>query len=100
MKIKNPTDQDIEVQIFGVTYKLPANGELPGVREDAAEYWKTRLHGFIGVEAETPKTKKEEKEDVITPDVVIEPVVADVIEAPKAKPTFASRAKAFIKPKK
>lgn len=70
MKIINPTDKDISVQIKGVKYTVAAYGELNDVRREHAEYWQTMLHPFLKVEednfAENPKKpeKKVVKEKV------------------------------------
>lgn len=67
MILRNPTPNEIKVQIEGVHYTLPANGELKGVPDAHGEYWKVNLHQFIEVEPEDTEeeiTKKAAK----TPD--------------------------------
>ena len=47
MRVINTTKEAINVRIKGVEYKLPAEGELPDVPAEHAEYWKTMLHNFL-----------------------------------------------------
>lgn len=66
MVVKNPTANDIRVQILGVQYDLPANGELHNVPPEAAAIWKVKLHTFIQLSDEAPKKAPDEvvvKED-------------------------------------
>ncbi len=82
MKITNPTNTDIKVQIFGVAYELDGDGTLENVSQEAAAYW-LGLQGFLIVEeddakekAKTPVVKKEKTADAI----------AKVLEVAKEEP--------------
>lgn len=66
MKIKNPTSSNIEVLINGTEYKLPADGELLGVNEDVAKYWKDNLHNFLILENENKVEVKLEVDKIIS----------------------------------
>lgn len=61
MKVINTTDQEIRVNILGKEYVLEAEGELTGVPQKDAEYWVTKLHQFLIVEAEDEDKKKVEQ---------------------------------------
>ena len=65
MVITNPTSIEIKVQIEGVNYVLPANGELIGVKEEHALYWKEKLHNFIAIKVESKKDLAAEVAEVI-----------------------------------
>lgn len=78
MIVRNTTNNDIEVQIHGHMYYLPANGFINDVPEEDARYWKERLHSFLDISPDKEKVKP-----VITP-VEPKPVV-DKIKKPKNK---------------
>ena len=90
MKITNPTDQDITVQIFGTTYTLEANGELSGIDRKVAEYWKKQLHGFLAIHEEDAEkletieiVKKDEEEEEEEGEVT--EVEVDLVELKRAQ---------------
>lgn len=76
MKVKNPTNEEITVQIKGLTYIVKAEGELSNVPAEHAEYWKNNLHNFIIIEKENSKVTSKVKE-------VIEEVIEEVKEEVK-----------------
>ncbi len=84
MKVVNPTQNDISVQIEGTRYDVEANGSINGVSDSHAKHWKENIHQFIELVSETPESIKEEVEKIINE-------VADIAEEP-AKPK-ASKAK-------
>lgn len=51
MILKNPTDQDISVQIFGKNYKVSAMGEV-SLSSEAGNYWKKHIHAFMEIISE------------------------------------------------
>ena len=53
MKITNPTNSEISIQFKGVVYTIPARGSISQVSDDVATYWKTMIHEFIIVEADS-----------------------------------------------
>lgn len=62
MKIKNPTNNQLNVVIRGVQYYIKANGTLSGVPASDAVYWRDRLHNFLEIEEENdPKEELEKK---------------------------------------
>lgn len=70
MKVINPTENDITVQVSGVTYTVEADGELSNVPAEHAAHWKNSLHNFIKIveDVKTPvvdkkEDKKEDKKD-------------------------------------
>ena len=97
MIIKNPTNSELHVQIKGVRYVCPANGEVSGIPMEHARYWKTMLHAFIVVEPEgeitvVPEAKPEEVVAEVVPiQEVVEEKLTEVVEPevvsemPKAK---------------
>lgn len=56
----NPTENTIEVQIFGVKYVLDSKSTVT-VSDEVAKYW-INLHAFL--EEVQPKVEKEIKEEV------------------------------------
>lgn len=78
MTVKNPTNNDITVQIMGVKYTVPANGEVKYVPEEHALYWRDKLHQFLVlgqdvVEKTEKETPKKEEAKVEEPTKVDEP---------------------------
>ena len=70
MKLKNPTQTEIRVQVLGREYSV-GPGEVITVSEEVGLYWKNRIHTFMEVVTEEsprdlPKeeTKEEPKEEV------------------------------------
>lgn len=59
MIVKNKTEHNITVMIFGEEYTVEANSELKNVPEAVAEYWK-KLHEFLVFQTEvaTEEPKK------------------------------------------
>ena len=64
MKIKNPTNNALKVQIKGISYEVGANDSISNVQKEHAEYWKT-LHAFIEVSEDTTGTPMVEKKEEI-----------------------------------
>lgn len=64
MIVKNPTDKQIEVRIYGENYVLPANGQIDNISEKAAQYWKEHLHEFIVVKDYIEAAKDKEEKTV------------------------------------
>lgn len=93
MKIKNPTDSDIEIQFKGIKYSVPANGELNSVPEEVAKFWKTSIHEFIviskdstdAVVAPVAMKVEEEVKEVIEEAEVIEEVKQPVVKTTPLK---------------
>lgn len=82
MQIKNPTKENIEVQIDGVRYAIEAEGSLFEIPESVARYWQT-LHGFLILrkdKAETSKTIEEIPEPAVEPEAPVEEVIEEVVE--------------------
>lgn len=88
MIVKNPTDSEISIQYKGDTFVVPANGQA-SMSDEVATYWKTKIHAFISVEAESEKAAaKEVKAEVVSEKVeekVEEKEVAKA-EAPADEP--------------
>lgn len=72
MILRNPTDNNISVQIRGSKYDLPARESI-SVSDEVGKYWLT-LHAFLIIEekkaikeesdkSDKPKEKKEEKKE-------------------------------------
>ena len=70
-KITNPTDKDIKVQIKGKVLEVLAKGELSGVTDAEASYWKDHIHKFILVGEDTgvPTVPAKDEEVKETADV-------------------------------
>lgn len=60
MKILNPTDNSITVQIFGEEYTIGGN-EIVEVPNEVGKYWITNLHQFLEIAVESPKEEKKEE---------------------------------------
>jgi len=79
MKIKNPTNNKIEVQIKGNIYSIEPMGTLEDVPGDVATYWKDALHNFIVISDDSseapvqtePETAPEKSEAPIQVNLVI-----------------------------
>lgn len=83
MKITNPTDKTIKVQVKGISYEVSANDSISNVPKEHAIYWKEQLHNFIEVSEEFTgetapivETVPEATEDVVTE------VTEEVVESP------------------
>lgn len=87
MIVRNPSNQDITVQINGNEYFVEANSEVAGVKAEDAAYWVTRLHTFVELEEEGADTAARERAaapvaEVVEEDaepVVVEPVVVEEV---------------------
>lgn len=84
VKVINPLDSAINVDIDGQEYHLEAKGELV-IEEAHAEYWKNKLHNFLIVEAADKEAAEEvaekveevvEKSEVTEEEPQVEKVVA------------------------
>lgn len=89
MIVKNPTNDEISVQLEGNVYILPAMGEIhvPTVH---AEFWKKHIHNFLELEPEAKTSvapKKEEVEVTEATEVAVEPEDEVVEEAELTDPT-------------
>lgn len=76
MKIINPTDNKIEIQIKGIQYSIEPKDFITGIADDVASHWKD-IHGFLTMEVEKIETPIEEdiepiQEEVVEPEVVEE----------------------------
>lgn len=71
MIIKNPTKNPIEVDIFGVHYRIEAEDSLENVPEATARYWQENLHSFLIL--------RKDKEAVVEPVAMqeVSPAVVD-----------------------
>ena len=78
MKITNPTENRVSIQISGRKYSVDAGESISGVREDHAQAWQN-IHGFLQVSEEASEVK-EKPEKVKAPEKE-----ADAVEAPKPK---------------
>lgn len=78
MVVKNPTNNDITVQISGVKYTVPANGQIKFVPEAAALYWRDKLHGFLILEDDVVEKTEQPKAKVAD--------VTDATEQPEEAP--------------
>ena len=58
MIVRNPTKEDISIQIQGRLYTVKAGGELPGISENHARHWQ-RIHSFIHVSEEIQEVLEE-----------------------------------------
>ena len=60
MRIKNPTEETINVNVFGKEYSVKplASVEVP---VEVAEYWVTKLHTFLKIEEDKPIKEEIEK---------------------------------------
>jgi len=113
MKIANPMDNDITVQVPGGTkYTVLANDSISGVPANHAEFWKG-LHPWLVITPEATDVVKEVvdeeieevKEDVV--EDVIEEVVEEIkeeeieeVKEEEVKETIADKMKKVIKSKK
>ena len=65
VKLYNPTDKSIKVQIFGHFYEVePESFLTKPISEVAALYWQERLHNFLKVTIE--EAESSEKEEVVS----------------------------------
>lgn len=67
MKVINPTDKQLTVTIAGTEYTVEPKDVLKNVPEEAAVYWKDKLHNFLLLEEDTvvkEEPVKVEKEEV------------------------------------
>lgn len=84
MKITNPTDTDITIQVKGGTkYTVLANDTLSNVPTEHANFWKG-LHPFLKVTAD-PVIKKEKIEEVVEDKV--EEVIDELVDTPEEETT-------------
>lgn len=72
MKVINPTNNDIVVKFYGITYTVKANSELSNVPKEIASKWKEEIHNFLKIEKDSekiviPEAKKETK--IVTQEV-------------------------------
>lgn len=80
MILRNPTDNELSVQIKGRTYTLPAR-ETISLPEEDGRAW-LRLHGFL-LEEEEKAVQPEPTEQVAPVEPVVEPEpTADITTAP------------------
>jgi hypothetical protein len=70
MIIKNPTTNEIRVQILGTKYVLPASGEIKYVPEEHALYWKDKIHNFLILSEDKAEVK--EKVEPVKEEKVVE----------------------------
>lgn len=65
MILRNPTDSDLKVKIFGTEYLMEAGKEMR-LKDEAAIFWRKNLHQFLEVVEEKKVPVKEDvKEEVI-----------------------------------
>ncbi len=81
MIVTNPTKENIEVQIFGVTYKVQAGESLKNVLAEAAKYWHKELHNFIQLSEDGAKVEPVVEKKV--EDIEVEPEEKEVKEVKK-----------------
>lgn len=72
MIVRNPTKNDIEVTIDGISYQVKAEDQIKGVRQSHALHWKNKIHSFI-------ELSEEGKDKVVAPEVA--KIVEDKEEA-------------------
>ena len=99
MKIVNPTDKEITIQVKGgVKYTVVANGELLGVPMEHAVFWKG-LHSFLQlteeISDEVVEVVEEVKEEVV--EVVEEPEEEVKEEEEEVEETIKEKVKKVIK---
>ena len=80
MILRNPTDNEITVQLFGKEFTVEANGEI-SLPSRHGTYWKEKLHGFMEIISSeepslpaAPAPEEEVTEEVIVP---TEPVIIE-----------------------
>ena len=97
MKLKNPTNKEISVQILGREYTV-SGGEMINVSDEVGTYWKNRIHNFMEVieQEETPidLPKKEIVEEKAEVTEVVE--VAKEVKKEK-KESIVSKIKKSLK---
>lgn len=76
MKVINPTNHTLKVQIEGSVYEVKGNDSISGVKKEHAENWKERTHNFIILKEDTVKVVEKETK-VETPKEVKEEVVVE-----------------------
>lgn len=89
MIVKNPTKEEISIQVLGTTYTVGAGEEI-SVPESVAKYWQESIHNFIIVSPEKAVVVPKVELKKVDPEVVEEkkeeaPVVASVPTPTKAK---------------
>ena len=62
MKVINPTQENIKVQIEGNVYQIEAGGFIENVPAAHAESWRSRTHNFIILEADNAVAEEVTKE--------------------------------------
>lgn len=82
MIVKNPTDNDISVQINGHQYTVKAKDQIANVSATDAAYWKVKIHTFIEIEEEVAQVAKPASK----PEAVKVDVAPAVVKAPEALP--------------
>ncbi len=75
MKIYNPTNQPLKVQIKGTTYEVGAQSSIYNVSADHAEHWKTMLHNFIEVSEESIFSPNKVAETIEAKEENVEPAL-------------------------
>lgn len=101
MKVINTIDKEISVKIKGVSYTLPALGELHNVPQEHAEYWKGSLHNFIKIMKDDKVKSENEVSEVEDLDAIIDDIIDDaendivdeVLEKPVKKAAKKKKAK-------
>jgi len=71
MKIYNPTNNKIEVTIFGRQYAIEAEGTLTGIPSEVATYW-GGLHEFLKISEDETKQPTSEKAPEMEKDKKVE----------------------------
>lgn len=74
MKVINPTDKTLKVQIEGSVYEVEGNGVLENVPKAHAENWEERTHNFIVLEEDTVKVVEKEPKVETPKDEVVKDV--------------------------
>lgn len=95
MKLINPIDKDLSVQIRGVNYSIEAKGYLSNISKEDAKYWQEHIHNFLIIEdgssAKKEEVKKEVpvieevKEVIIDEEPIKEEILEEVVEEVKAE---------------
>lgn len=71
MKVTNPTDSDISVQIEGIVYSIEAGSSIDNVPAKHAEDWKTRTHNFIQIKDDSVASPAVSTESIETPKAAV-----------------------------
>lgn len=71
MKITNPTNNRISVQVYGISYTIEPMGSIGNVPKEHANRWRDMIHSFVILsEDDAPIVKEIEVKEEIKEEVV------------------------------